>query len=148
MMQLIDACTQLSAEKVLASPDVAERVELYWAHAAAARDQILRCATVHGNVVVLDLRDEIIIHPTNRFQIYALFPQCSISIHVLWGLKQQNTVFAVGKSILDRSSATNVGALMLEHGGGGHQAAGTCQVENERAAAVQAELVARINADG
>jgi nanoRNase/pAp phosphatase (c-di-AMP/oligoRNAs hydrolase) len=148
MMQLIDACTQLSAEQVLASPDVAERVELYWAHAAAAHDQILRCATVHGNLVVLDLRDEVVIHPTNRFQIYALFPQCSISIHVLWGLKQQNTVFAVGKSILDRSSATNVGALMLEHGGGGHQAAGTCQVENERAPAVQAELIARINADG
>ena len=69
-------------------------------------------------------------------------------MHVLWGLKQQNTVFAVGKSILDRSSATNVGALMLEYGGGGHVAAGTCQVGNDRAAAVQAELVARISADG
>ena len=148
MMQLIDACTKLSAEEVLASPDVAERVELYWEHAEAAREQILRCATVHGNLVVLDLRDEEIIHPTNRFQIYALFPQCNISMHVLWGLRQQNTVFAVGKSIIDRRSATNVGALMLEHGGGGHEAAGTCQVENARAAAVQAELVARINADG
>jgi nanoRNase/pAp phosphatase (c-di-AMP/oligoRNAs hydrolase) len=148
MMQLIDACTRLSAEEVLASPDVAERVELYWEHAAEARGQILRRAKVHGNLVVLDLRDEALIHPTNRFQIYALFPQCSISMHVLWGLKQQNTVFAVGKSILDRSSATNVGALMLEYGGGGHAAAGTCQVENERAAEVQAELVARINADG
>jgi nanoRNase/pAp phosphatase (c-di-AMP/oligoRNAs hydrolase) len=148
MLQLIDACTRLTAEEVLASPDVAERVELYWAHAADAREQILRCATVHDNVVVLDLRDEEVIHPTNRFQVYALFPQCNISMHVLWGLKQQNTVFAVGKSIIDRSSRTNVGALMLEHGGGGHEAAGTCQIENERAAAVQAELVARMNADG
>jgi nanoRNase/pAp phosphatase (c-di-AMP/oligoRNAs hydrolase) len=148
MMQLIDACTKLSAEEVLASPDVAERVELYWEHSPAARDQIERCATVHRNLVVLDLRDEDVIHPTNRFQVYALFPECNISMHVLWGLKRQNTVFAVGKSIVDRSSATNVGALMLEHGGGGHAAAGTCQVENERAAEVQAELVARINADG
>ena len=98
--------------------------------------------------MVLDLRDEEIIHPTNRFQIYALFPQCNISMHVLWGLKQQNTVFAVGKSILDRSSRTTVGALMLGYGGGGHDAAGTCQIENERAAAVGAELIARINADG
>ena len=98
--------------------------------------------------LVLDLREEEIIHPTSRFQVYALFPQCNISMHVLWGLKQQNTVFAVGKSILDRSSKTRVGALMLEYGGGGHDAAGTCQVENERASAAQAELVARINADG
>jgi nanoRNase/pAp phosphatase (c-di-AMP/oligoRNAs hydrolase) len=148
MLQLIDACTELTAEEVLASPDVAERVELYWAHAEAAREQILRCATVHDNLVVLDLRDEEVIHPTNRFQVYALFPQCNVSMHVLWGLKQQNTVFAVGKSILDRSSRTNVGALMLAHGGGGNEAAGTCQIENERAAAVQAELIARINADG
>src|SRR4051812_33448689 len=58
MMQLIDACTRLSADEVLASPDVAERVDLYRAHAEVARDQILRCSTVHGTLVVLDLRDE------------------------------------------------------------------------------------------
>ena len=148
MMQLIDACTQLTAEEILATPDVAERVELYRAHADAAREQIVRCASVHGNLVVLDLRDEEIIHPANRFLVYALFPQCSVSMHVLWGLRKQNTVFAVGKSILDRSSRTNVGALMLAYGGGGHEAAGTCQVANEDAAAVQGELIARINADG
>jgi nanoRNase/pAp phosphatase (c-di-AMP/oligoRNAs hydrolase) len=103
---------------------------------------------VHGNLVVLDLRDEEVIHPTNRFMVYALFPQCNISTHVLWGLKQQNTVFAVGKSIIDRSSRTNVGTLMLEYGGGGHEAAGTCQVENDQADRVQQELVGIINADG
>ena len=146
MMQLIDACTRLSAEEVLASPDVAERVELYREHAGAAREQIMRCGRVHGDLVVLDLREEEVIHPTNRFQIYALFPECRVSMHVLWGLKQQNTVFAVGKSIIDRSSPLNVGVLMLEHGGGGHEAAGTCQVENDRAAAVQAELIERITA--
>ena len=31
-------------------------------------------------------------------------PQCTVSIHVLWGLRRQNTVFAVGRSIIDRSS--------------------------------------------
>ena len=148
MMQLIDACTQLTVEQILASPDVAERVDLYREHAAAAREQIVRCATVHGDVVVLDLRDEEVIHPTNRFMVYALFPGCRVSVHVLWGLRQQNTVFAVGKSIVDRTSPVNVGALMLEHGGGGHEAAGTCQIENERAEAIGAELVARLNTRG
>jgi nanoRNase/pAp phosphatase (c-di-AMP/oligoRNAs hydrolase) len=71
-----------------------------------------------------------------------------VSIHTLWGLRQQNTVFATGKSILDRSSKTDVGELMLAYGGGGHEAAGTCQVANEDADRVLAELVARINADG
>jgi nanoRNase/pAp phosphatase (c-di-AMP/oligoRNAs hydrolase) len=148
MMQLIDVCTAMSIEEILETPDVKERVELYFAHAARAQEQIRRCATVHGNLVVLDLRDEEVIHPTNRFTLYALFPQCTISIHVLWGLRQQNTVFATGRSILDRGSKTNVGELMLSYGGGGHEAAGTCQVENEDAERVLSELIEKINADG
>jgi nanoRNase/pAp phosphatase (c-di-AMP/oligoRNAs hydrolase) len=148
MMQLIDVCTAMSIEEILETPDVKERVLLYRAHASAAEEQLRRCARVHGNLVVLDLRDEDVIHPTNRFTLYALFPQCNVSIHVLWGLRKQNTVFATGKSILDRSSRTNVGELMLSYGGGGHQAAGTCQVANEDAARVLGELVGQINADG
>ena len=144
MMQLIDSCLDMPIGEILASPDVAERVDLYDDHADAAREQLLRCSTLHGRTVVLDLRGEEVIHPTNRFMLYALFPECRVSIHVIWGLRQQNTVFAVGRSILDRSSRVDIGSLMLSHGGGGHNAAGTCQIENDRAQAVLAELVATI----
>ena len=148
MMQLIDDCTRLSIDEILETPDVKERVQLYREHATAASEQLIRCSTVHGNLVVLDLRDEEVIHPTNRFMIYALHPEQNISIHVLWGLKQQNTVFATGKSIVNRSSKTNVGSLMLRYGGGGHEAAGTCQVPNPDAPRVRDELVERITHDG
>lgn len=144
MMELIDSCLNLSIEQILESPDVAERVELYREHAGAAVEQIRRCSVVHDRVVVLDLRDEEIIYPTNRFLIYALHPECTVSIHVLWGLRQQNTVFAVGRSILDRSSEVDIGALMLTHGGGGHEAAGTCQIDNDRAEAILDGLVQTI----
>jgi nanoRNase/pAp phosphatase (c-di-AMP/oligoRNAs hydrolase) len=66
----------------------------------------------------------------------------------MWRVQKQNTVFATGKSILDRSSRTSVGELTLAEGGGGHQAAATCQVDNDRAAAVLDELIVRTNADG
>jgi nanoRNase/pAp phosphatase (c-di-AMP/oligoRNAs hydrolase) len=148
MMELVDACVERSVEEVLEMPDVAERVALYREHALAAQAQLLENSTVHGNLVVLDLREQEVIHPTNRFVIYALHPKCNISIHVLWGLKQQNTVFAMGKSIIDRSSSTDVGELMLSYGGGGHEAAGTCQVANADAESVLAELIERVNADG
>ena len=144
MMQLVDACTEKSVGEILDTPDVAERVTLYREHALPAVRQIRRCAADHGDVVVLDLRDEEVIHPTNRFMIYALFPQARVSVHVLWGLKQQNTVFACGKSIIDRSSQVDVGALMLEFGGGGHEAAGTCQVENADAERLLPEIVAQL----
>lgn len=148
MMDLIDYCRSHGIDEILQLPDVVERVELYRSHEAPAREQLQRCSRVHGNVVVLDLRGEETIYATNRFMIYALYPQCSVSIHVMWGLQKQNTVFATGKSILNRSSRTNIGRLMLEHGGGGHTAAGTCQVANENAEASLAGLVARINQDG
>jgi nanoRNase/pAp phosphatase (c-di-AMP/oligoRNAs hydrolase) len=144
MMQLIDGCLTMSIEEILDFPDVAERVALYREHADGAAEQIRRRSTAHGRVVVLDLRDEEVIHPTNRFLLYALYPECQVSIHVLWGLRQQNTVFAVGRSIVDRSSQVDIGALMLAHGGGGHEAAGTCQIANEDAEAVLAELVQAI----
>jgi len=80
--------------------------------------------------------------------IYALYPECNISIHVLWGFQKQNTVFAIGKSILNRTSKTNVGALCLQYGRGGHQAAGTCQIDNDKADQVLPALIQTINADG
>jgi nanoRNase/pAp phosphatase (c-di-AMP/oligoRNAs hydrolase) len=148
MMQLIDSCLELTIQEILASEDVAERVALYREHAAGAREQILRCATVRGQIVVLDLREEEVIHPANRFLLYALHPECTVSIHVMWGLRRQNTVFAIGRSILDRSSTVDIGALMLAHGGGGHKAAGTCQIDNDRAEATLTELVRTISSAG
>jgi nanoRNase/pAp phosphatase (c-di-AMP/oligoRNAs hydrolase) len=145
MLKLIDSCLELSIDEILASPDVAERVALYREHAEAAAEQIARCSRVHEHLVVLDLRDEEIIHPANRFLLYAMYPHCTVSIHVLWGLKQQNTVFAVGRSIVDRSSTLDIGALMLSYGGGGHEAAGTCQIDNERAETVLSELIEKIS---
>jgi len=148
MMDLIKYCRNHGIDEILALPDVKERVDLYVEQAEKAKEQLLRCTTVYKNLAVLDLRDEETIWATNRFMIYALFPQTNISIHVLWGVQKQNTVFATGKSILDRSSKTNVGELMLQYGGGGHHAAGTCQVANDQAQGTLDALIARITADG
>ncbi|MET0982166.1 MAG: exopolyphosphatase [Telluria sp.] len=147
MMALIEACRQHSIEQIMAMPDVQERTTLYFEHASLCQQQIRRCARVHRNLVVLDLREEKTIFAGNRFIIYALFPETNISIHVLWGLENQNTVFAIGKSILNRSSNTNIGTLMLEYGGG-HENAGTCQVSNDMAEDVLGTLIHRITSEG
>lgn len=144
MMELIDYCTMMSIDEILTMPDVQERVDLYFKHEEQFRQQVVRCSTLHGNLVVLDLREEDQIFVANRFLIYAMYPECELSMHVLWGLKKQNTVFALGKSIVNRDSALNVGELMLNYGGGGHENAGTCQVPNAESETVLTELVSRI----
>ncbi|WP_337061524.1 exopolyphosphatase [Kineococcus sp. G2] len=148
MMQLIEHCmTYQDVDEILALPDVAERVDLYRSQAELFRAQLERVTTLHGDVAVLDLRDEDVIHAGNRFLVYALFPAARVSIHVMWGRAKQNTVFAIGKSIVDRTSPADVGAVCLAHGGGGHVAAGTCQVPHEDAAAVLPELVEALRAE-
>ncbi|AQQ00506.1 exopolyphosphatase [Pseudoalteromonas aliena] len=148
MMKLIDACKDQSIEKILQMEDVAERVALYNEHNQQAKEQISRCAAVHNNLVVLDLTKEETIYATNRFVIYAMYPNCNISIHKMWGLKKQNVVYAIGKSITNRSSNTNVGELCLKYNGGGHLNAGTCQVETNQAETVLSELINTITSDG
>lgn len=148
MMDLIDYCRGHSIAQILDLADVKERVELYNEHREKQIDQIKRCSTVHGNLVVLDLREEETIFAGNRFMIYALYPDTNISIHVMWGMQKMNTVFATGKSILNRTSNTNIGELMLKYGGGGHLNAGTCQVENDDAERILGELIEQITADG
>ena len=146
MIELVELCRDHSIEEILEHPDVKERVDLYMEHKDLFQAQLRRCAKVHKNLVVLDLRGEETIYVGNRFTIYALYPETNM--HVIWGLKKQRVVFAVGKSIFDRGSKTNVGSLMLDFGGGGHEGAGTCQVENDQARFVMAELIERINEDG
>ncbi|MCK4515847.1 MAG: exopolyphosphatase, partial [Spirochaetaceae bacterium] len=144
MMDLIEYCREHPIEEILQVQDVRERTDLYVEHQELFRVQTRKCATVHKNVLVVDLRGEETIYAGNRFIKYALYPETNISIQVIWGFKKQNTVMSVGKSIFNRSSMTNVGELMLEYGGGGHDAAGTCQIENDRADTVIAELVDRL----
>ena len=148
MMDLIDYCHDHGIDDIMKLPDVKERVDLFNKYSKEFKDQLKRCSTIHKNLVVLDLRDEEIIYPGNRFMIYAMYPETNISIHVLWGFKKQNTVFATGKSIINRTSKTDVGQLMLKYNGGGHNAAGTCQIDNDKCEDVLQELITAITNDG
>lgn len=144
MMDLISYCENHGIDEILALPDVKERVELYFSQDGKFKEQLHRVAQTHGPLVVLDLRQEEVIFAGNRFMVYALFPDCTISMHVMWGVKKQNTVFAIGKSIFKRTSPVNIGDLCLAYGGGGHAGAGTCQAENDKADAVMKELIQKI----
>ncbi|MBQ6552481.1 MAG: exopolyphosphatase [Clostridia bacterium] len=146
MMELIGYCMNHGINEILALPDVAERVQLYREQAELFEAQLKRIAKVHGKVVVLDLRDEEIIHAGNRFMIYALYPETQISVHVAWGFRKQNTAVMIGKSIFNKGSNVDIGELCLRYGGGGHRNAGTCQLENDAVDAELPNIIAALNA--
>lgn len=141
MMDLIGHCRKYTVEEILALPDVKERVDLYFECQDKFIKQLKKVTNVRDNLAFVDLLNEENIYPGNRFMVYALFPEVNISMHAMWRVNGQRVVFAVGKSIINRTNTINVGELMLQYGGGGHTAAGTCQVDLEDAAKVREELV-------
>ena len=145
MMQLIDFCMEHTIDEILELPDVKERVDLYFEQAELFTEQLKRIAKMHGKVVVLDLREEEIIHAGNRFMIYALYPEAQISIHVAWGFRKQNTAVMIGKSIINKASKADIGELCLKYGGGGHHNAGTCQLENDEVDVKLPDIIAALN---
>ncbi|MEA1914618.1 MAG: exopolyphosphatase [Campylobacterota bacterium] len=147
MMDLIDYCALHPIEDILELNDIKERIELYFKYEEQFIEQLKRCSTVYKNLIIIDYREEEIIYPGNRFMIYAMNPEINISIHAVWGRDKQNIVYSTGKSIINKSSKTNVGELMLKYGGGGHHAAGGCQPTIEDAPRVLQELISTINKD-
>lgn len=148
MEDMIQYCRTKNAEQILEVPDVQERVKRYFEQEAQFRTMLKSNSWADGNVIVLDLHEVDEILSGNRFIIYALYPEQNISIRVIWGFKKQNMVFTVGHSILNRTSKTDVGSLMLKYGGGGHRAVGTCQVPTEDWEKALGELVEQMKADG
>lgn len=141
LLKLIDLLRTNSVDEILKDEDVQERVQLYLEHQEKAIQQLKKCTTIHKTAAHLNLRNEEIIYACNRFMIYAVFPEINISVHEMWGKNKRNVVFAVGKSIFNRTSKMNIGEFLLQYGGGGHVTAGTCQVPIADAEKVRNEII-------
>ncbi|UCH80582.1 MAG: exopolyphosphatase [Nitrospiraceae bacterium] len=141
MMDMIDYCRHKSVDQILDIEDVKERKKRYFEQDRLFKEMVKSRASVRGNVLVLDLREQEEIYTGNRFILYCLYPEQNISIQVMWGFRRQNIVMTCGYSIINKSSTVNVGSLMLKYGGGGHRKVGTCQVPVNEADSTLEELV-------
>jgi nanoRNase/pAp phosphatase (c-di-AMP/oligoRNAs hydrolase) len=147
MMELIEYCRSKTIDEILALEDVQERVKRYFKQEEPFQQMLKDNATIHENVVVVDLRKENEIFTGNRFVLYGWFPDQNISLQIVWGLNKQNVVVTCGYSNINRSCKTDVGSLMLKYGGGGHHRVGTCQLPLETADKCIEEIISQLKAD-
>ena len=147
MENLIDACASQTIAEILKNPDVEERVKLYYEQDALFRKMVEAHTRIDGNVIITDLRGVDTIYTGNRFLIYSLYPEQNVSMWIVDGRNKQNCPIAVGHSVLNRTCKTDVGALMLKNGGGGHFQVGTCQVDYDDADRAIDEIVRSMKAD-
>lgn len=148
MKDMMVYCRHHPIDEILKIPDVEERLHFYTLHEEKFEMQLRRCTEFHQNLIIFDLRNEDEMFAGNRFMVYAIFPESNISIQVLPGIEPNKTLLAVGKSLLNRSSNTNVGHLMLKYGGGGHKQVGTCRIDDDKVDQVLSELIEKITNDG
>ena len=148
MRDMIKYCRTLSLEQILEVEDVKERIDRYFAHESAYELMLKGNSYADENVIVLDLRQVDEILSGNRFVEYALYPEQNVSLRIIWGKGQQNVVFTVGHSVINRTCKSNVGSLMLKYGGGGHKQVGTCQVVTPEANRVKDELIEQLKDNG
>lgn len=148
MENLIEYCRTMPINEILAHPDVQERVKRYWEHDMKYRELIKSVAEVRKNCLVLDMRELAESPVGNRFIEYSLFPKQNISVRLIRTPDKKITAISVGHSIVNRTSKTNVGQLMKTHGGGGHDAVGTCQISEDRLEDVLDEIIDQIVQDG
>ncbi len=144
MMNLIDLCREKTVGEILRNEDVGERVDLYFAQQDNFVDQLKRLTAVRKNLAYVDLLNEDVVYAGNRFMIYALYPDVDVSMHAMWRVNGQKIVYAVGKSIFNRTNPVNIGDLMLRYGGGGHANVGACQIDLDQAARIGDELIAAL----
>jgi nanoRNase/pAp phosphatase (c-di-AMP/oligoRNAs hydrolase) len=144
MKKLAIAFAEQPIEDIMMMSDVKERMEVYFEQASLFRDMINKYAKVDGNAVIVDLRGVETIYAGNRFYLYTVYPDQNISLWIVDGRNNTNTVITLGYSIINRSATIDVGSLLLSYGGGGHHQVGTCQIPYEDAAKVIAEITAKI----
>jgi hypothetical protein len=137
-----------TVEEILELPDVKVKVDKYLADQNEFKAALLKHSHQDGNVIVTDQRGVEKFPSGNRFLIYTLFPTANISARLFVGKEKGITVCAVGHSIFNRTSKTDVGALMAEYGGGGHKGAGTCQFPDAEADSKVKEVVERMKKAG
>ncbi|MFO7838862.1 MAG: exopolyphosphatase [Desulfosalsimonadaceae bacterium] len=140
-LDIIGYCLQMPIQQILAVPDVMERVKVYFAYEQLYKEQLMASSVKVSNVIVMDFRGQPFIYPGNRFIIYALYPDCNVSVFIRNDGDSERVSISVGKSIIKQTSGVNIGELMLRYGGGGHRAAGACHVSGEQVKQVYEELI-------
>ncbi len=150
MSKMIDLIAQHpdDPDAVLADPDVKERIDRYFEQQEEFDRATRAHSRVEGNMIVTDLRGTGEPPAGNRFLVYTIYPEANIQVRIFDGRKGEFVVCAVGHSIFNRTSKTDIGKLMDRYGGGGHRGAGTCQLPLADADAKLAEILETIKKDG
>ncbi len=142
--RLIDLCRTESVEAILQLPEMQRRIRRYQEDTRQYEAMLRRFARLCDNVLVIDLRHVDHFPVGNRFLPYLLFPECNVSVQLRRTRENGRYSLSVGRSIFNLSCSANIGRIMAELGGGGHEQVGGCRLNAADAEMVLKHVVARL----
>jgi hypothetical protein len=142
--ELLPAVSTETVEAVLARPSVRERVQRLREQDRRFRETALARSHLDGGVVVTDFRGVDPVPVGNRFLVYTLFPEASVSVRVERAATPDRVAVSAGRSIFNNTSRANLGVLMSLYGGGGQPGAAACRLPAAEADARIAEIVSSL----
>ena len=146
MKKLPELLRSKAVDEILAMPDFQERIQVYHEETLKFKALLARHARVEGDAIIINFQGIDEIPVGNRFLEYVLYPEQNISLRIVDGRNNEFAMISVGHSIINRTSAVDVGSLVFKYGGGGHKQVGTCQVKYEDIDRIIAEMLQVINA--
>ncbi len=143
-LELLAALPTSSIQDVLTLPAVQDRARQLKEQDRKFREVAVAHSRLDGDVVVTDFRTVDAVPIGNRFLIYTLYPEATVSVRVQQPNAPDKLKVSVGRSIFNRSSRVNIGILMSLYGGGGQPGAGACMLPAATADTQIAEIIAAL----
>jgi hypothetical protein len=140
-LDLLPAVRTKPIQEVLDLPSVRERARRLREQDRRFREVAVAHSRLDEAVVVTDFRSVDPLPVGNRFLIYTVFPEATVSLRIQRGRAPETISVSVGRSIFNRASRANIGILMSLYGGGGQPGAGACVLPADTADAKIAEIV-------
>jgi hypothetical protein len=141
---LVPAVKSRPIQEVLALPSVRERATRLKEQDSHFREAAIAHSRLDGPVIVTDFRSVDPLPVGNRFLIYTVFPDATLSLRIQRGRAPDTVSVSGGRSIFNRTSRANIGIVMSLYGGGGQPGAGACVLPTATADAQITEIVAAL----
>jgi oligoribonuclease NrnB/cAMP/cGMP phosphodiesterase (DHH superfamily) len=124
---LVERLRHLPAEDVIMDPVVSPRCTETIERNAAYKDLLISHTHLERHVAITDFRALQPAPDGNRFLVYSLFSEASVSVKIRYSdPDSKNITVGVGRSVLNDTCVVNVGKMLANFGGGGHAGAGAC----------------------
>ena len=132
--KLVSLLKNVDIKDIMEDKEVKKRAENVIKENIIFEKYLKEYTKIEGNISVTDFRSFDKSPSGNRFLSYHLFPNTIASITIRNKPENKNqTLLSIGKSIFNNKSNVNIGKLLSNYSGGGHDGAGGCTLDVESA---------------